>query len=87
MFMLPSASLVSKAAIEAVGFFDESLIGYEDDDLFIRMFAAGYRFVYLNEAVTKWRIYSSWTSFSSVMSGRGSDISGSRSQSIATTLV
>jgi glycosyltransferase involved in cell wall biosynthesis len=68
MFMLPSASLVSKAAIEAVGFFDESLIGYEDDDLFIRMFSAGYRFVYLNEAVTKWRIYSSSTSFSSVMS-------------------
>ena len=49
-------------------FFDESLIGYEDDDLFIRMFSAGYRFVYPNEAVTKWRIYSSSTSFSSVMS-------------------
>jgi glycosyltransferase involved in cell wall biosynthesis len=68
MFMLPSASLVSKEAIEAVGFFDESLIGYEDDDLFIRMFSGGYRFVYVDEAVTKWRIYSSSTSFSSVMS-------------------
>jgi glycosyltransferase involved in cell wall biosynthesis len=68
LFMLPSASLVSKEAIEAVGFFDESLIGYEDDDLFIRMFSGGYRFVYVDEAVTKWRIYSSSTSFSSVMS-------------------
>jgi glycosyltransferase involved in cell wall biosynthesis len=68
LFMLPSASLVSKEAIEAVGFFDESLIGYEDDDLFIRMFSGGYRFVYVDEAVTKWRIYGSSTSFSSVMS-------------------
>ncbi len=67
MFMLPSASLVSKEAIEAVGFFDEGLIGYEDDDLFIRMFSAGYRSVYLKDVVTKWRIYSSSTSFSPTM--------------------
>jgi glycosyltransferase involved in cell wall biosynthesis len=67
MFMLPSASLVSKEAIEAVGFFDERLIGYEDDDLFVRMFSAGYRFVYLNDVVTKWRIYGSSTSFGPAM--------------------
>ena len=67
MFMLPSASLVSKAAIEAVGFFDEHLSGYEDDDLFIRMFSAGYRSVYRKEVVTEWRIYGSSTSFSPAM--------------------
>ena len=67
MFILPSASLVSKEAIDSVGFFDEQLTGYEDDDLFCRIFSAGYRFVYVDEAVTKWRLYSSSTSFSPVM--------------------
>lgn len=64
MFMLPSASLVSKQAIEEVGYFDERLIGYEDDDLFLRMFSAGFRFAYAKRSVTKWRIYSASTSFS-----------------------
>jgi glycosyltransferase involved in cell wall biosynthesis len=64
MFILPSASLVSKEAIKAVGMFDERLSGYEDDDLFIRMFSAAYDSVYINRAVTKWRIYGSSTSFS-----------------------
>lgn len=64
MFMLPSASLVSKQAIEEVGFFDERLIGYEDDDLFVRMFSAGFRFAYTEQLVTKWRIYGDSTSFS-----------------------
>ena len=67
MFMLPSASLVSKQAIKAVGLFDERLAGYEDDDLFTRMFSAGYCFVYLKDVVTKWRLYSSSTSFSPTM--------------------
>ncbi len=64
MFILPSASLVSKDAIKAVGMFDERLSGYEDDDLFTRLFSATYDSVYVNRPVTKWRIYSSSTSFS-----------------------
>ena len=35
MFILPSASLISRAAFEVAGGFDERLTGYEDDDLFL----------------------------------------------------
>lgn len=65
--MLPSASLISNDAMASVGLFDERLSGYEDDDLFTRMFSAGYRSVYINIAVTKWRIYRSSSSFSPTM--------------------
>ncbi|MGO9430113.1 hypothetical protein [Rhodoblastus sp.] len=41
MFIVPSASLIAKAAIEAVGAFDELLTGRQDDDLFCRIFSAG----------------------------------------------
>jgi glycosyltransferase involved in cell wall biosynthesis len=65
MFVLPGASLFEKAAFESVGRFDERLSGYEDDDLFLRMFSGGFRSVYLrNNAVTKWRIYPASTSYS-----------------------
>jgi glycosyltransferase involved in cell wall biosynthesis len=64
MFILPSASLVSAEAIKAVGMFDERLSGYEDDDLFTRMFSAAYDSIYINRPVTKWRLYGSSTSFS-----------------------
>ncbi len=64
LFILPSASLIFNKAMNAVGLFDENLSGYEDDDLFTRMFFAGYRSIYLNVAVTKWRIYHSSSSFS-----------------------
>ena len=67
MFILPSASLLSKSAIEAVGFFDERLSGYEDDDLWVRMFVAGYGNQYVNVAVTRWRIFGSSSSFNARM--------------------
>lgn len=67
MFVLPSASLISRDAFEAVGGFDERLIGYEDDDFFFRLFRAGYNNVYLDEALSAWRIYSSSTSYTSKM--------------------
>lgn len=67
MFVLPSASLISREAFEAVGGFDECLIGYEDDDLFFRLFRAGYNNVYIDEALSMWRIYNSSTSYTSKM--------------------
>jgi glycosyltransferase involved in cell wall biosynthesis len=67
MFVLPSASLVSRQAFDAVAGFDERLSGYEDDDLFLRIFRAGYDNVYINEPLSKWRIYSSSSSFSDRM--------------------
>ncbi|MBN8929605.1 MAG: glycosyltransferase family 2 protein [Rhodospirillales bacterium] len=67
MFVLPSASLISREAFEAVGGFDESLSGFEDDDLFLRIFRAGYDNVYIDEALTKWRIFTGSASFSARM--------------------
>jgi glycosyltransferase involved in cell wall biosynthesis len=67
MFILPSASLISRQAFDAVGGFDERLSGYEDDDLFLRMFRSGYENVYINQSLSKWRMYSSSSSFSNRM--------------------
>jgi glycosyltransferase involved in cell wall biosynthesis len=63
MFILPSSSLITRRAFDAVGGFDERLVGYEDDDLFLRMFRQGFDNVYLKDALTKWRIFSASTSF------------------------
>ena len=64
MFVLPSASLISRQALEAIGGFDERLMGYEDDDLFLRLFRCGYDNVYLGERLSQWRIYSASASYS-----------------------
>ncbi len=68
MFVLPGASLLSREAFDAVGGFDESFIGYEDDDFFLRMFAAGYQNIYINQPLTRWRMHAASTSFSEKMS-------------------
>jgi len=67
MFVLPSAALVLREAFEAVGGFDERLCGYEDDDLFLRIFRAGYDNQYLDRALSKWRIHTASTSYTSRM--------------------
>ena len=64
MFVLPTASLMSRTAFVAVGGFDERLSGYEDDDLFLRLFRAGYHNVYIPTALGQWRMYSQSASFS-----------------------
>lgn len=64
MFILPSASLISRKAFDAVGGFDVRLSGYEDDDLFLRLFRAGYANIFLEEALSKWRIYPDSSSYS-----------------------
>lgn len=64
MFILPGASLIEKNAFFAAGKFDERLSGYEDDDFFLRIFRAGYRSVYVDKAVTQWRIHAGSTSYS-----------------------
>jgi glycosyltransferase involved in cell wall biosynthesis len=67
MFILPSASLICREAFEAVGGFDEQLCGYEDDDLFLRMFRAGYGNIFLNQPLSAWRIHASSTSYTERM--------------------
>jgi glycosyltransferase involved in cell wall biosynthesis len=64
MFVLPSASLISRRAFLSVGGFDEQLMGYEDDDLFLRLFQSGHENVFIDEPLSQWRIYTNSTSYS-----------------------
>lgn len=63
MFVLPSATLVSRAAFDAVGGFDPQFMGFEDDDLFLRIFRAGWSNHYIDRPVTVWCIHVDSTSF------------------------
>lgn len=55
----PSATLIRRDAILEVGGFDERLSGYEDDDLFLRIFRADYDNVYIPIPTSQWRIHAS----------------------------
>lgn len=55
----PSATLISRTAFKDVGGFDERLCGYEDDDLFLRIFRAGYDNSYIPSSSSQWRIHES----------------------------
>jgi glycosyltransferase involved in cell wall biosynthesis len=57
MFVIPSVTLVSKKAFNDVDGFDERLSGYEDDDLFLRIFTKGYRNVFIDKSLAQWRIH------------------------------
>lgn len=57
LMMLPSATLLDTEAVRAAGGFDARLSGYEDDDLFTRMLAAGVRFAQLSEVGIDYRIH------------------------------
>jgi glycosyltransferase involved in cell wall biosynthesis len=64
MFILPTSCLISRQAFETAGGFDERLIGYEDDDLFLRLFRLGYDNVYISRALARWRIFPESASYS-----------------------
>jgi glycosyltransferase involved in cell wall biosynthesis len=57
MGIQPSATLMSRAAFDRVGGFDESLSCCEDDDLFLRLFRAGYDMAFVNKICSFWRIH------------------------------
>ncbi len=67
MSVLPGSSLISRKAFTEVGGFDEQFKGYEDDDLFLRMFCAGYRSEYIDHALYAARDNPSSTSYSRKM--------------------
>ena len=67
MYIVPSATLIKRSAFLAVGGFDPELRGYEDDDLFLRFFLAGYSNRFTSEAVTVWTINTTSTSFTESM--------------------
>lgn len=67
MYILPSATLIKRDVFMSVGGYDVELRGYEDDDLFLRLFLAGYTSRYTPVAVTAWTLNTSSTSFSESM--------------------
>jgi glycosyltransferase involved in cell wall biosynthesis len=67
MYILPSATLIKREVFLAVGGYDTELRGYEDDDLFLRIFLAGYTNCFTPKAVTVWTVNTSSTSFSESM--------------------
>ncbi len=64
MYVVPGASLISRKTFLAVGGFDERLSGYEDDDLFMRIFLAGYGALYVDQPLLVWRDNLGSTSYS-----------------------
>jgi len=68
MFILPSASLINIEAYKSIGGFDEQFTGYEDDDLFLRLFRHGWSNSFIDKPVTVWCIHGESTSYSVKMS-------------------
>jgi glycosyltransferase involved in cell wall biosynthesis/SAM-dependent methyltransferase len=62
LMVLPSASVLRKAALEQVGGFDARLRGYEDDDLFVRLFARGWGHAFVPVSTTRYRVHASGSS-------------------------
>ena len=56
IFVMPGLMTVRKALLQQIGGFDEQLSGYEDDELFLRLFQAG-TVHYLPVSTLKWRMY------------------------------
>ncbi len=57
MLITPGCSLIKRSAFESVCGFDERLSGYEDDDLFLRLFRAGYDNIFIERSLSQWRIF------------------------------
>jgi len=64
LMVLPSASVVRRAAFEQAGGFDETLCGYEDDDLFVRFFRLGWEHVFVARPLLRFRIHTTGSSTS-----------------------
>lgn len=57
LMVVPSASLLRTEALREVGGFDARLQGYEDDDLFVRIFRAGWRCEFIPHSLTSFRVH------------------------------
>jgi len=62
LMVVPSASVVRADAYRQVGGFDPQLVGYEDDDLFIRVFRAGWHAEFVRESLTRFRVHATSSS-------------------------
>ena len=63
IFVMPGLMTIRKDAFDRVGGFDEQLSGYEDDDLFLRLFECC-KIFYLPIPTLRWRMYGENYSFS-----------------------
>jgi glycosyltransferase involved in cell wall biosynthesis len=57
LMALPSASLIRRKALYSVRGFDRRLIGYEDDDLFVRLFRRGWTYDHVPESTVRYRMH------------------------------
>ncbi|MDE0802115.1 MAG: glycosyltransferase [Acidimicrobiales bacterium] len=64
LMVLPSASVIRRQMYEELGGFDPGLRGYEDDDLYVRAFRAGWRLVLVPESLTRFRVHAGSSSTS-----------------------
>ncbi len=64
LMVLPSASVLRRTAFEQAGGFDETLCGYEDDDLFVRFFRLGWEHVFLARPLVRFRVHTTGSSTS-----------------------
>jgi len=55
--VLPTATIVRATAYREVGGFDPELIGYEDDDLWIRLFRAGWTAHFVPRSLSVFRVH------------------------------
>ncbi len=55
----PHAVVVRRAVLDQVGAFDDALGGHADYELWLRIAAAGYQAVYVDERLAKYRVYAS----------------------------
>jgi glycosyltransferase involved in cell wall biosynthesis len=64
LMVLPSASVLRRVAFEQAGGFDETLCGYEDDDLFVRFFRLGWEHAFVDRPLVRFRIHTTGSSTS-----------------------
>lgn len=62
LMVLPSASILRRSAYLAVGGFDVDLSGYEDDELFLRMFRGRWRSHFVSKSLTMFRTHAASSS-------------------------
>jgi len=62
LMVLPSASIIRRSAYLAVGGFDIDLSGYEDDELFLRMFRNRWKSVFVPRSLTMFRTHAASSS-------------------------
>jgi glycosyltransferase involved in cell wall biosynthesis/polysaccharide pyruvyl transferase WcaK-like protein len=57
LMVIPSASILRRSMFEALGGFDETLHGYEDDDLVVRAFRSGWGVTFHDLSLARFRVH------------------------------